>query len=190
MIPKGLFTQIGMMIISVGIIITYIQPSFAEVEVIQDNIEKYQIEREKVVSVNSKLSSLALTMDSVSGEDKRRLQTYLPDAVDSISVSRDIYLITEQAGVFYKGVEYAGQEKETRNRNRTETTSDTATEPHTFSLTVEATYEQLKDLLRLLEQNSYPLEVHNMEITKMEGGFLGVSLDLVTYSFRNEVSSN
>ena len=47
MIPKGLFTQIGMIIVSVLIIITQINPIFAEIKAVQDSISVYQEERLK-----------------------------------------------------------------------------------------------------------------------------------------------
>ncbi len=42
MIPKGLFSQIAMMILSLAIIFTYVKPVFEEIGEVQDNIGPYK----------------------------------------------------------------------------------------------------------------------------------------------------
>jgi hypothetical protein len=111
MIPKGLFMQIVVVIVSITIVLFYIEPSFAKVQSIQSSIKNYELERGKVMKVNSQLSELVAKMDSVSTEDQRRLLTYLPNTVDPLAVSRDLILIAKQAGVTYNDVQAAGQGK-------------------------------------------------------------------------------
>jgi hypothetical protein len=53
---------------------------------------------------------------------------------------------------------------------------------HSFSMTFQASYAQLKEILRLFETNEYPLEVHQLSVTSIEGGFLEVQATLITYS--------
>jgi hypothetical protein len=95
--------------------------------------------------------------------------------------------------VLYKSVKYAGAElgeKDNRRSKDADPATGSPLKPHVFNLSVDATYDQLKGLLRLLEQNNYPLEVHALDIQKSEGGFLNVSLDLVTYSFEADIISD
>ena len=72
MIPKGLFTEIIMIGLVVGIVFTYIRPSFADITKIQDDIMLYQTEREKVSAVNDTLESMVAKMDEVSIGDKEK----------------------------------------------------------------------------------------------------------------------
>jgi hypothetical protein len=53
--------------------------------------------------------------------------------------------------------------------------------PHTFNLFVEGNYIQIKQLLTTLEQNAYPLEVHKLDMRKIDGGFLAAEMSLITY---------
>lgn len=188
MIPKGLFTQIAMIILSVGILVTYVQPTFADIAKVQDNIKVYQEERKKIISVNSRLASLMSQLDSVQRDDQRRLLTYLPDDVDSISVPRDLALITLASGVLYQSVAYGGEVKASNSRSNA-AASDEMPIAHTFTLNVDGAYPQIKTLLRLLEQNEYPLEVHGINIRQNDGGFLSVSLQIVTYEFKEEITN-
>lgn len=185
MIPNGLFTQIGAMLISVGIIFTYIEPSFAEVKLLQDDIARYQKEREGVLAVNSLLSSLVTKMENVSPTDRQRLLAYMPNEVDELYVSRDLQIIAQEAGVLYRDVKYLGSKKENDSRRAANQTAAVGPEPHIFTLSAEGTYEQIKSLFDLIAKNKYPLEVHRLVIKQTEGGFLSVDTDLVTYSYRN-----
>ncbi|USN88411.1 MAG: hypothetical protein H6780_02840 [Candidatus Nomurabacteria bacterium] len=186
MIPKGLFMQIGMVIVSVAIVFTYVKPQFTTIAAIQDDIALYQQKRDEVLLVNSRLTELTDQVDSVSEVDKKRLQTYLPETLDPLKVSRDLLLATIQAGVLYKDVTFDGEE---RQNNKRQSTSKSADEnkpaPHSFTLQVEGTYAQIKELFRLLEQNNYPLEVQTADVARVDGGFLGANITLVTYSFDN-----
>lgn len=188
MMPKGLVTQLGMVAVSIGIVITYIQPAFGEVEDIQNNIATYKTERDKVVTVNSRLSELMSDMGSVSNDDQRRLLTYMPDSIDEIAVSRDLLLITLQAGILYKDVKYGGLGD--RKGKKGSQAAEVSSQPHVFMLSVEGTYEQLKNLFRLLEQNNYPLEVQEVSIGKLEGGFLSAEIRLVTYAFKSDITND
>lgn len=188
MIPKGLFAQIAMVGLSIAIIVTYVQPAFSNIGEVQDDISVYQEEREKVVSVNSQLSSLLSRLESVSASDYRSLNTYLPNEVDPIAVPRDLALITFAAGVIYNNASFASAlDQNSRDDADNETQPPQA---YMFNLSVEGTYPQLKNLFRLLEQNEYPLEVREVSIERSEGSFLSADISIVTYEYKAADSDN
>ena len=177
MIPRGLFTEIIMIGLAVGIIFTYIRPSFADITKIQDDIMLYQTEREKVSEVNDKLKSLKEKMDEVSGDDKDKLFTYLPDQVDIIDIPRTLSFMAESAGLILVDVSYSGV-----LQNSDSEEDDFSPIAHSFSLSVEGSYSQIKRLLSMMEQNEYPLEIKSLDISVLEGGFLEAKFDIATYS--------
>ena len=180
MIPNGLFTQIGIAVLSVGIIVSYIRPTFTNIAVKQDQIAVYQVERAKVSEVNTQLSSFMSTISNISPTDNRKLLTYMPDTVDVIGVPRDIEFITEEVGVLLKQISYEGLE-DIRYGDEEDPATSLRPLPYLFSVSFEGSYEQIKGVLQLLEQNEYPLEVRELDINKVEGGFLAASLTLATY---------
>lgn len=193
MIPKGLFSQIALIIISIGIIFTYIKPAFSSISETQNKIAGYQTEHGKVLEVNNELDRQLATVESVSTTDYRRLLTYMPDTVDFISVLRDLKFISEEAGVVLMDV--AGGEAviedkksaasyfaETGNPNESEIQDD-ASHAYLFTLSVQGSYQQIKDLLNIMELNDYPLQVNSLSITTVDGGFLEANFEIVTYSF-------
>ena len=182
MIPNGLFTQIALVILSVGIVVTYIKPAFEGVAEVQDQITAFQTEREKIDQVNLQLKTLTASAESVSLDDKERLLTYMPNSVDTIAVPRDLTFIAQEAGVILKDVSYGGVPNEAVDEEAVSAFELSANpSPHMLSLTVQGNYSQIKNLFAVLEQNNYPLEVHNLEIQKVEGGFLEATVDIVTY---------
>lgn len=183
MIPNGLFTQVGMIILSLGIFFTYVQPTFQDISGVQDDIAVYQTKIGNVAEVNKKLDSLVERLESASAEDRSRLLTYMPDAVDEIAVPRDLFLIANQAGVLYVKSSYLSEFSETVSPD--DELREDLPQPHQVDLAVEGTYSQIKNLVSLLEQNNYPLEIYNLDIDRLEGGFLGANFTIRTYSYKS-----
>lgn len=188
MIPSGLFTQIGMVMLSLGIIFTYIKPELEKIKIINETIVSYEEQGKTVLEVNSLLSGYLAKKDSLSSENIARLNKYLPNEVDLISVQRDLYLITKQAGLVYVNSETSDTKSNSRKKENI-VSSDNLPTQHQVSLLVEGTYSQVKDLLKLLQQNEYPLEVSSMSIAPTEGGFMKVEFTLNTYSY-NKLDNN
>ena len=183
MIPKGMFTQIIMIIIAVSIVITYVKPALADITKAQDDIVTYKKERETVISVNSKLSEMVSKLDkNVSNGDQRKLLTYLPNEIDKITVSKDIFEISQQSGVLYKDLSFE-EESEIDDRNgEGSKVYPTATG---FNLSVEGSYLQIKNLFSLMAKNNYPLEVMTVNISSSEGSLLSVEMQFMVYSYYN-----
>jgi hypothetical protein len=192
MIPYGLFSQILFLLLSVALVFTYIKPTFSEIDATQDKIETYAQEVEKVSVVNDKLRTLVASYSNVSQGDRLKLLAYMPDEVDTIAVPRDLYTIATQAAVIVRKIEYDGPVKQSTDVSSTllfdpaaapVEAVPTSNEPeaHRFIVSFEGSYAQIKTVLSLMEENAYPLEVHDLEINKTEGGFLSVDMDIITY---------
>ncbi len=186
--PTGLFSQIALMLLSLSIIFTYVNPTLDEVKKTQDTITVYRTEQEQVSAVNMKLEQISSRLNSISTDDQRRILTYMPDSVDTIAVPRDIKAIADSVGLVVGQIKYIGPaEAETNSAFIDPALIGTAPrlsekpEAHTFAVDFEASYEQIKQFLSDLEKNAYPLEVHELIIKQTEGGFLSTSMKLVTY---------
>ena len=177
--------QIAITILSVGIIVSYVKPAFDLIAKNQNQIGVYKEEFVKVAEVNAKLAQLSSDVSAIDAVDQRRLLTYMPDIVDTIVVPRTLEAIAEESGVTLKNVT-SESESENKNSSSADTTStvDPTIQPQAaiFAMAFEGSYDQLKKLLQLLEQNEYPLEITSLKITKLEGGFLSVDMTITTYS--------
>ncbi len=190
MIPSGLLTQIGMLIVSVTIVFTYIKPAFGNISVKQDNIAAYKEEKKKVISVNSKLASLISQIESVDSDDEFKIVSYLPDKLDEISVQRDIRFMIDKIGLIYRNLSISDKENDPNTSTQDNNTSRNSDKPkvHTISLEVAGDYQQLKEFLVLLESNAYPLELTSLKVNPSKSGIdLDIFMDLTTYTY-NEIA--
>lgn len=183
MIPKGLFSQISMIILAFAIVFTYVKPTFGEIGKIQDDIAKYQAELAGVVYVNSELASHVSSMDSVSIDDHRKLLTYLPNEVDEIAVARDLKNISDLSGAQYMNVKSNGPAGEVEKKPDPKKPRPQAV---SFVLSVEGSYKEIKNLFKLMELNHYPLEVQGVTIDRKGVDFLGVEINIFSYAYLDE----
>lgn len=179
MIFNSFFTQIVMAILAIGIIFTYVQPTFTKIGTLQESIVKYQEERGKVAEVNAKLSALTAKVNEISSEDLKSLFIYLPDQLDHVAISRDILTISEEAETYLQDISYEGITKDSPNDSDPNIVHPIK---HTFSVTLLGSYDQTKKFLLSLEQNNYPLEVRELSITSSETGIISSDMTINTYS--------
>lgn len=173
------------MVIALAIGYFYVQPTISEIGVIQDDIAIYTNERLKIETINTQLANEISAFESISRADKERLATYMPRFIDDISIMRDISFIVETAGVTNTTMTYEGvAEAQTAVFSQTNSQSEFSDQPptsHSFTVVIEGTYEEVKLFLRLLEQNEYPLEVHELSMTTDGFNLITANMKLVTY---------
>ena len=183
----GLFSQIAAVILAIVIGVFYVQPTIDEIGIIQTDTERYQVERKKIESINNQLATNVAAFESISRADKERLATYMPRFVDDIGVMRDLTFMIEQAGLSNTGLSYDGEyiaERTvfTEDSSQASALGDQAPTPHSVTVSVRGGYDQIKNFLRLLEQNEYPLEVHKLDIAADEFGLIDAQMTLITYA--------
>lgn len=178
---NGLFSHIAMIALAAGIAFFYIQPTYSEISGMQDDIALYELERQKVDEVNQQLVSLVDRLDGVSIEDQKKLLTYIPDEVDEIGVPRILQILAANAGLLIEDVKYDKVDQEAVNQAEQGNVQDFPV-PHIVVVTVQGTYGQIKSMLQEFETNEYPLEVHELDITVVQGNFLTADISVVTYS--------
>ena len=181
MIPKGLFSQLTILVLSGLIIFTYIKPALLVTKATEDKISIYQDQQTKVTLVNDKLAKLTSFVDQVSKDDQQRLLTYMPNVVDVIAVPRDIKSITDNAGLILDDVRYDGPLAASIGES-TDLSLPSEPQQHVFQVSFEGSYDQIKKVITSFEQNNYPLEVHDLQIQKQEGGFLKATAKLYAYN--------
>lgn len=178
MIFNSLITQIVMAAVALGIIFTYVQPTFLKIGTAQSAIRQYEIESQKVDEVNIKLQTLVAKVNNMSERDKNALAIFMPDTIDQVAVSRDIYILSKRSGSYLKSIKYQGIKAAT-----------VIVDPkiklpvkHDFTASVSGTYDQIKNFLTSLEKNNYPLEVHGFKLSSTDTGLIEVNLSIITYS--------
>ncbi|MEZ4195393.1 MAG: hypothetical protein R3B53_03325 [Candidatus Paceibacterota bacterium] len=184
MIGNSLLTQVGIAGLAIGIIVTYIQPTFTEIKNRQDEITQTKEELAKVNAVNQRLNLLYSSVNEIPQTDRLALATYIPDELDEVKVLRDLSIISGQARLLVTNLKYS--KTGSRSSGQTDTTNATVPLPkvHSFDLSFTSPYESLKEFLSLLEKNNYPLDITEASIAQEDSGQMDVVLKINTYSVK------
>ncbi len=178
--PLGLISQIGAIGLAIAIVSLVVRPTFAEIGELQTQVQEYTVERERVTETNRILAARVSELESVSVNDRERLATYMPALLDEVAVLRDIEIIAQNAGVNYTVIQYNGKKIDSSPAARLSQT-DEAPLGHEFAVSVDGSYNRLKDFFSMLEQNEYPLQIYTLEVTGADGVSLSVDAVIVTY---------
>lgn len=89
-----LITQLLLVIISLTVIFTYIQPSFAALGEIQSEIDTYAEAVSNANAYNSALTTLLNIQNSISSNDMAAISRYLPISIDEVAVAQEIENMT------------------------------------------------------------------------------------------------
>lgn len=183
--PIGLVSQIAAIGLATAIVLLFVRPTFAEIGDLQDEVQEYTSERQRVTETNQVLASRVAELESVSVNDRTRLVTYMPPLLDEVAILRDIEIIVQNAGVNHSVIQYNGARiDDSEDARASESLEAPAGEE--FTVTVDGSYSRLKDFFSMLEQNEYPLQVYTLDVTAIDGGFLTADATIVTYIIGSE----
>jgi hypothetical protein len=158
-------TQIALFIISLVVIFTYIKPTFIAMKSTQDEIFQYSDASDKATQLNAQLAQLLSAEKSFAREDLMALETYLPNTIDDMAVMADITAMAGRSNlkiVMLSSGELILPEEDVLFEGKRIVSDGTS---HVdFTVEVSGTYDSLKQMLRLIEQNKYPLEIIDLTI--------------------------
>lgn len=182
--------QILLVTISAVIFFMYIQPTFESMRTTQDETQEYREALENAAAFNQELARLVSQMNSFPTADRRALDRYVPDEVDTIAVMRDIETIVEDSDMTLVGLAEASEQTRpffvpAQGQGQFEgEVEESGLVASQFTINLLGTYEAFKAFLQDIERNAYPLEVTSVQFSPDdEGGGYSFSLTVETYAF-------
>jgi len=170
-------TQIVLFITAIVVIFTYIQPTFVSIKKTEDELAAYTNASNKAGEFNAKLAELRSAATRFSNSDVEALKVYLPAEIDAVQVMADITTMADLSGVSITSMT-AGEVTDPSNDVLFggERVASDGTAQQDFELALSGNYEAFKSLLKLFEQNKYPLEIISLTF----GSFVANEKDVVT----------
>lgn len=152
------------MITSFTIIMTYVRPAFSDISVIQDDIARYQNTVTKASQLNAELQNLTATERSISAQEGKALNTYLPQEINDVMIMRDIQNIFKIVDLPITALGSASSNNYQASAAVVEGRESDADALPTlmfrdFQLSFFGTFDHLKAVMQGIELNAYPLEV-------------------------------
>lgn len=157
--------QIVLFITSIVIIVAYIQPSLLVIKETQDEIFVYSDALAKASELNAQLSRLVDSEQSFSRDDMSALNEYLPSTIDAMAVMADVTSMAEASGATITSLVSGEVQLPLEDTVFAgEVIASDGTLYVDLDLSVSATYESFKTMLRSFEENKYPLEVVSLTL--------------------------
>ena len=186
--PLGLVSQILALVLAVAIAFLFVRPTFSEIGALQTDIQNYKTERQRVVEINQLLASKVAILEGVSPDNVDRITTYMPSYVDEVKVLRDLQSIADSSGVIYSAIQFDKQFGSQSSVDQDLNGGASEPVPYSFTVGVEGNYSNIKSFLSALEQNHYPLQIYNADLSSTEGDFMLLTTTIVTYVDEKEAS--
>lgn len=180
------FTPIFLIILSVAVFFTFIDPQYDEVKELLAQKEENETMLELARKLAEERQKLQENYVQISEPEKRSLMKLIPDTVDNVRLILDINNIGESFGVQFTGINVTGGEDgEVPNINPTNPTETIGTIGISFS--VVATYDLFIEIMKDLEESLRIVDVRSLSISN--GGSQnnennnGLPVDQIFYSY-------
>lgn len=193
--------QITLLVIAGIIAFSVIKPKIESIRVEQNEIASYREAVGNIGLYNQRLQSLINQTNSISSYDRNVLWRYLPEEVDATQVASDISNIASQNRMLLLDIipnpvaPVTTQTTENLNQNAANSDNQSGVVleegqsmagillAQQFQVEVVGTYDQMKDFLRDLERNAYPLSLIEFQFEQEEqSSLIQYSLLLETYA--------
>ncbi len=190
-----ILSQLILLIISIAVFVTYIQPTFSKLQLVEQEISQFKEAVSKASQFNQLLNSLTNTLNTITQTDLQILEKYLPNTIDSVLVAKDLETLIEKNGLFPKtiGIEDLIRDSDStvkkiqfdNNDNFVEESTITKLQnevtAQSFKVSIQGSYESFKMFLRDVEVNAYPLRVSELTVVLPVANEKGGPSDIYTF---------
>ncbi len=180
------YTPIIFIAVAIGIFFVVIDPQYKEV---QELLEEKKANDALIVRANElrrQRQDLTNRYNSISGEQRDRLNRLLPETVDNVRLILDIDNIARRSGILLRGISVSGdinQSEEAVSRVIDRTGRNYGTIQLSFSFS--ANYSTMKRFMREMENSLRMVDIKEFSVTAPEeGDIYSYSLTLDTYWLR------
>lgn len=173
-------------LIALALFFVYIDPAYSDVQELRAQEAEFDAALERSRELISVRDALLATYNEIPEEQLERLRKLLPDHVDNIRLILDIDNIASRYGMTVNNLAFAGEEQ-----SPGQAPQDGALGPQTneigsatFSFSVSATYEVMKQFLNDLENSLRIVDVVALSFSSGDGGLSTYNITLRTYWLR------
>jgi len=177
MLSFSLVRNIFFLLVGGLVVFFFIRPTYAEIQQTQTTIEELKKHQENISEYNGKVGALLDQIASIKKDDKDRLTTFLPTKFDHVQVGRDILNIAVDTKMRVNSISVGIDDEDTTIQNQNTEEDDQAPlqrkpvnpatdiKSYDIALSLGGGYEDFKNFLQAIENNSYPLYVKNLQIS-------------------------
>ncbi len=207
---KALTPIIGILV-AVGLFFTYVQPTFEDVKMIQSETAQYAQAVDRASELQQRISELRAQQNAISISDLERLEAFLPNRIDEVSLLIDIDALATENNLALSNIK-VNAESESGDEGGAPATdpamdptldptfdptanigtpAGTASSQYTsldISFTVNGTYNDFRVFLDEIERSLVLMEVADLVFAESEGDLMPFEVTLRFYSLNAPTS--
>lgn len=185
-------TAVILIVLAVAIYFTYTSGVWVEVKEVKAVNDQYLSAIDNAQELISLRDQVQKQYNSISIEDREKLDKMLPDTVDNIRLVIDLNNVALQNGLSLKnisaGAKTAGNDVNASSKsfasNRNGTISIPTLDTVNVSFSVSATYQQFISFMQALEANLRIMDITHLSVTANDTGTYDFSVQINTYWLR------
>ncbi len=179
----------------------YLQPTYADIQTLQDEIAAYDETLSQVDQLQTELNNELEKRDAITNDQLERLNRLLPETVDTVRFLIELDQIAAQHGMSVDDVSFSGAPARFGGSGGNNGSGNGVSGYNSLeaSFSVSGSYTDVQNFMRDIERSSRLLDITNFSLTTATGGDTEESLQvgsneyqftLRTYWQANNDSSN
>ncbi|KND48656.1 MAG: putative pilO [Parcubacteria bacterium C7867-005] len=176
-------TSLTLLLISIGIFYTFIDPKYKEVKILRSNAEQFESILSNVEELKEKRSDLLIKYQSIPRVEVDRLAKMLPDNIDTVRLAIDFDSIAAQYGISIKGIQ-ADSSGVDNSAAIIQTGSGAPYEEVSVSFRFVASYDNFRKFMEDIEQSLRVIDVKSVTFQATDNGLYEYSVAIQTYWLR------
>ncbi len=184
-----LIIPILILIIAGGLFFMFTKPTYGEIAELKARSVAYDQALDNARELQAVRDELTAKYNSFSPEDINRIETLLPDTVDSVQLIIDLDDMAQSRGLVFKDTKFEGGAGTDAAKTPMDLLLDTKEyQTSNIGFVVEGSYENFQNFLQDLESSLRLVEIESLSFSAAPIGKTGnfsFQVDLVTYWLRN-----
>lgn len=197
-------TPILSILIALGLLFSYVKPTFEQVKLLQDETQEYVQAIDRADTLRTRVNELIAKRNSFSPADLERLEAFLPDRINEVALMLDLNTLAKRHGLTFGNIKIADNDA----RNEIEPLPETITRsvlidpnnpaagsveetisipkyftPIDISFSVVGVYEDFKSFIIDLEKSLALIDIRSLSISPTEGDQTTYTITTRLYSF-------
>lgn len=163
---------VAVIVLSIAVMVFYVQPRIADLRQKEVDLSELRTTISQTAELNALLESHIAKMNSIRTADLQRLESFLPQEVNSVLVARDISAIASRNGLSLAAAAVGDSQTSTARNGQMadDLGAGVRYRVSTTLLTFEfrGEYQNVKSFLAQLENNVYPIKITELTFGRGE----------------------
>lgn len=176
----GLITPILLVALSVGAFMLYIDPTYTEVRVLQEDVAKHNEALDKANELRELRGALEDKRNGIDDTNVERLLKLLPNNLDSVRLVLDLDAIAIKYGMRLANLSIE-EKLDTPTRGELSAADTRKYNEINIGFTVKGSYTNIRSFIRALESSLRLVDIESISFTEEAEGLYTFKIDLKTY---------